>query len=166
MMSPRTTVIALRQIAIRYNLSLSKGFLACKIYQLREMYNGAGPDAFPVVLRRLFTTVLHKFQPAFLDHDYAYGLLKDRSYRAFTAANWRLLINGLRISIRNYAPFPPTLTMFLRAILVSVLMSVCCQLGGWRGWASQSKRMRPDTSDRFALGFNNQSPRRRKKRRF
>ena len=127
--------VLLQQISTA-RLSVPQGFSASSTETLRECYNGVGPDAWSSRFRKFVTWLLEPFEPDALIHDWEFTFAP-RTYKAFTAANWRFLCNGIRFAVYTHK-------FKLRAVIVqsikAVLLALICQLFGWSGFNKKAHR--------------------------
>ena len=114
-------------------LSTPQGFSDSSAETLRKCYNGVGPDAWSSRFREFVTWLLEPFEPDALIHDWEFTFAP-RTYKAFTAANWRFLCNGVRFAIYKHR-------FKLRAVIVqsikAVALALLCQIFGWRGYRNK-----------------------------
>lgn len=85
-------IVRIRNLVDRYALPYFDGFASLNVRQLRQMYNGIGPDKFGDALLDLSTDLFTVFEPAALIHDAAYtpkhrGGDNDGTYAGFVCAN-------------------------------------------------------------------------------
>ena len=89
----------------KYDLEVDKHFYNYSCEQLAEIYNGAGSDGMPEILRGLLTKLLDDYEPAFLIHDFdffRYILLAQ-----LNISNLRLLKNCRKIVAQKYTWWRP-----------------------------------------------------------
>lgn len=120
----------LRGLISAAKLSVPEGFKTADTPTLRECYNGVGPEAWSSVFRKFVTWLLDAFEPDALVHDWEFTFAP-RTYRAFTAANWRFLRNGIRFAVYTHK-------FNIRAVtaqsIKAILLALLCQIFGWRGY--------------------------------
>lgn len=83
-------IATLRRLCDQYELSGREILAELSDEELRTMYNGAGPDAWPDGLREILTRAMTLFTPAVLIHDVQYTF-SDGSENGFaqTVSDWR-----------------------------------------------------------------------------
>ncbi|MFA6700854.1 MAG: hypothetical protein WCS28_11890 [Thiomicrospira sp.] len=118
----------LKEEIAQYKLKTPPGFDGTGMQTLRRCYNGIGPDAWSNRFRQFTTKILRAFEPEALIHDWEYTFMP-KTYKAFTAANFRFLVNGI---LYSYKAWPKS--AFLRQCGRCVVLALLCQLFGWRGY--------------------------------
>ncbi|MDD3885840.1 MAG: hypothetical protein PHI35_03095 [Victivallaceae bacterium] len=122
----RTWPGALRERAAAAGCQAPDMFWRASEAALGAVYNGIGPEEWPPFLRELLSRNLNRLEPAALIHDFEYVFAKP-DYIGFTAANWRLAINGIRLSTG------------WRGRAVALLLGVLCQVFGRRAFIGAHK---------------------------
>ena len=114
----------LRAFCNEFHAAAPDSFWDASDVELAQAFNGIGVDRWPSRLRTTLTALLRPFQAAALVHDWEYSQ-KVKSYRAFSAANWRLAVNIAREALYDCRP---------GVIPAGALAALLCQLFGWRAY--------------------------------
>lgn len=114
----------LRAFCCEFHASAPDSFWAATDAELALSFNGIGAEHWPKWLRAVLTVLLRPFQAAALVHDWEYSQ-KIKSYRAFSAANWRLAVNIAREALYDCHP---------GVIPLGIMAAVLCQIFGWRAY--------------------------------
>lgn len=112
--------------------------------ELRDAYNGIGPDSFPDELRERVTAHLAIFEPAAFIHDLRFALSNGRRYE-FNLANIEFRENCKRCAACAYSWFAHPFKR-LRAQAVARLLYECvASPAGWQAWrdAAEKKNNKP-----------------------
>ena len=113
-------------------LEATEQFWQTPLSELAKIYNGAGPDWFPGLIRKRLTKYLDLFQPAFLEHDFSFHY-SDKTPKRFKEANKRLYRNSKRLISNNYSWLINPLTKS-KLYIQSYLIYFACQKYGWSAW--------------------------------
>ena len=126
-------ISALLQKIYAAKLSAPADFFATDKKILRECYNGIGAEAWSSRFRKFVTWLLEPFEADALIHDWEFSFAP-RTYKAFTAANWRFLCNGIRLAVYTHKfNFRAVISQSIKAVLLAFL----CQLFGWRAYKNK-----------------------------
>jgi len=126
-------VLAVRRVCGLFEFIAPPAFWSADIPTLRAVYNGIGPDRWSGHFRRLVTFLLAWFEAAAIIHDWEYTFMP-KTYRAFTAANWRFAKNVCREAIMYYRDIPGGWRMIARRVTEGLLLAMLCQFFGWSGF--------------------------------
>ena len=119
---PVSYVREIREHCDRIGVRAPASFWRADVEQLAAAFNGVGPDRWCPVFRSAVSWLLKPFFTAALPHDWEYSQ-KEKSCRAFTAANWHLAVNIAREAFYDCHP---------GVIPVGMLAAILCQAFGWR----------------------------------
>ena len=114
----------LRAFCHEFHAAAPDSFWSASDVELALAFNGIGAEHWPKWLRTVLTVLLRPFQAAAFVHDWEYSR-NDKSYRAFTVANWRLAVNVAREAMYDCRP---------GVIPAGALAALLCQLFGWRAY--------------------------------
>ena len=114
----------LRAFCNEFHASAPDSFWDASEIELAQAFNGIGTDRWPNWLRTALTALLRPFQAAALVHDWEYSQ-RIKSYRAFSAANWRLAVNIAREALYDCHP---------SVIPAGALAALLCQSFGWHAY--------------------------------
>ena len=117
-----------------YDLEAPIEFCEASEKEVKEIFNGAGPDYLPDWSRWILSFFLRLFMAAFVVHDWEYEY-SDKTRRGFQKSNKRLLKNMLKIlnieyPLRDWWAYP--LRIFWRG--KAFLAYEACRQGGWSAW--------------------------------
>lgn len=121
----------LRAFCNEFRAAAPDSFWDASDVELAQAFNGIGADHWPNWLRTTLTALLKPFQAAAFVHDWEYSQ-KIKSYRAFSAANWRLAVNIAREALYDCHP---------GVIPAGVLAALLCQLFGWYAFKNGKLRL-------------------------
>ncbi len=137
-------VRALRSEIKRMNLSRQPAFDNMSDYELAKIYNGYGPDSWPVAIRDAVTWCYDNWEVLALIHDLDFHL-SDGTRRGWMEATARWQINGSlalsdRYPMRKFWLWPARMIAWakLRASLRAL------QLCSWPAWVSACGRRGAD----------------------
>ena len=114
----------LRTFCCEFHAVAQDSFWTASDAELALAFNGIGAEQWPSWLRTALTALLRPFQAAALVHDWEYSQ-DEKSYRAFSSANWHLGVNIIREALYDCHP---------GVIPAGVLAALLCQLFGWRAY--------------------------------
>lgn len=114
----------LRAFCFEFHAVAPGSFWSASDDELAQAFNGIGAEHWPNWLRTVLTALLRPFQAAALVHDWEYSL-GEKSYRAFSAANWHLGVNIIREALYDCHPW---------VIPAGALAALLCQIFGWRAY--------------------------------
>ena len=118
----------------KYKLSAPESFWQTDIETLSRVYNGIGPEQWPVFLRNIATDLLVLFAPAALVHDYEFST-NAKCYKHFTQANARFTWNCLVLAFFGTTVFVKNkLHSRLKLAALGLLLGVGCQLFGYNAY--------------------------------
>ena len=117
-------ILYLRAFCVEFHAVAPDSFWRASDAELARAFNGIGADQWPKCLRAALTALLRPFQAAAFVHDWEYSQ-EPKSYRAFTAANWHLLVNIAREALYDCRP---------GMIPAGVLAALLCQIFGLRAY--------------------------------
>lgn len=121
--------LELRKSAVKYSLEHWQQLYRLTDEELREQFNGVGPDRWPEDLRTMLSEILWDVQEAVEIHDVDYYLGGDE--KAFHEANRVLGRNVRKLARKKYHWWKPR-RWFL--IEVSRIMEEATDKYGWEGW--------------------------------
>ena len=121
--------LELRESAVKYSLEHWSQLYRLTDEELREQFNGVGPDRWPEEFRLVLSDVLEDVLEAVEIHDVDYYLGGDE--KAFHEANRILGRNVRKLARRKYGWWKPR-RWFL--IEVSKVMTELTDKYGWEGW--------------------------------
>jgi len=111
-------------------MSAAPGFWTAPAWQLRECYNGIGPERWARRWRRWVTRELRRFEPSALAHDWEFSCAP-RTYLHFTIANTRFFVNSVLEAWETRVPWLAWHGFWLALV---------CQLFGWGGFKATPVR--------------------------
>ena len=114
----------LRAFCHEFHAIAPDSFWGASDAELAQAFNGIGAEHWPKWMRSALTILLRPFQAAALIHDWEYNR-NDKSYRAFTVANWHLAENIAREALYDCRP---------GVIPAGVLAALLCQIFGWHAY--------------------------------
>ena len=120
----------LRAFCYEFHADAPDSFWCASDAELAQAFNGIGAAYWPKWLRVTLTALLKSFQAAALIHDWEYSQ-KEKSCRAFTAANWHLAVNIAREAFYDCHP---------GVIPVGMLAAILCQAFGWHAYIKGGSR--------------------------
>lgn len=121
----------LRAFCGEFHAAAPDSFWSATDIELSQAFNGIGADHWPKWLRNMLTALLRPFQAAALIHDWEYSQ-KEKSYQAFSRANWHLAVNIAREALFDCRP---------GMIPAGALAALLCQLFGWRAYINGRPRV-------------------------
>ena len=108
------------------------GFDRERFETLCRVYNGIGPEAWPPSCRAWVTSVLGRYEPEALIHDWEF-VFQPKTYLAFTRANLRWAVNSI---IKAWHAHHVVAKLFWADAGCGVACAFFCQLGGWQAYKS------------------------------
>ena len=114
----------LREHCDRIGVRAPASFWTADCRDLAAAFNGVGPDRWCPAFRAVVSWLLKPFFTAALPHDWEYSLPR-KSYRAFTAANRRFIVNSSLEALDERR---------VSLVFMGVALAVLCQLFGWGGY--------------------------------
>lgn len=117
-------VRAIREHCDRIGVRAPASFWRASDKDLAAAFNGVGPDRWCPVFRAAVSWLLKPFFTAALPHDWEYSR-PEKSYMAFTAANWRFAVNGCLEALDERRP---------GMVFMGLALALLCQLFGWGGY--------------------------------
>ena len=106
------------------------GFDETPLVTLVRVYNGIGPEAWPERYRGWVTSVLSRYEPEALIHDWEF-VFRSKTYFSFTLANLRWACNSI---IKAWHTHRRVGKIFWADAGCGVACAFCCQLGGWQAY--------------------------------
>ena len=106
------------------------GFDETPLVTLVRVYNGIGPEAWPERYRGWVTSVLSRYEPEALIHDWEF-VFRPKTYFSFTLANLRWACNSI---IKAWHTHRRVGKLFWVDASCGVACAFCCQLGGWQAY--------------------------------
>ena len=97
---------------------------------IMRVYNGIGPEAWPQQYREWVTSILGRYEPEALIHDWEF-VFQPKTYFSFTLANLRWACNSI---IKAWHTHRRAGKLFWADAGCGVACAVCCQLGGWQAY--------------------------------
>lgn len=97
---------------------------------LVRVYNGIGPEAWPERYREWVTSILTRYEPEALIHDWEF-VFQPKTYIAFTLANLHWAVNSI---IKAWHTHRRVGKLFWVDAGCGVACAFCCQLGGWQAY--------------------------------
>ena len=133
-------VAAIRKEVVRLNLSRTPQFDALTDHELAVIYNGYGPDSWPVAIRDAVTWIYRHWTALALIHDVDFHF-SDGTRRSYLEATARWAINySLALSDR-YPMTKPWLYPARAWAWTKLRLSLrALQLGSWPAWQEASRR--------------------------
>lgn len=122
-------VQSLKMRCFSARLSMPYFFRFATIDDLRNCYNGIGPEAWAPGLRSIVTALLDRFEPEALIHDWEFTY-QPRTYTAFTLANIRFAWNAFMCACSSADSRQSLLVQTGAGIALGLL----CQIWGWQGY--------------------------------
>lgn len=120
----------LRILTSRYRLENREILSKYSDEDLSGIYNGIGPDAFPMRLRLMLTTLHRALAPAVLIHDVEWHEA-DGTRASFDASNLRFKRNGYAIARKKYSHWNPHRYLVMNEART---FANICQRFGWHVW--------------------------------
>ncbi len=121
---PVAYVREIREHCDRIGVRAPASFWRASMEELAAAFNGVGPDRWCPVFRSAVSWLLKPFFTAALPHDWEYSQ-PEKSYLAFTAANWRFAVNSWIEALDERRP---------GMIFMGLALAVLCQVFGWGGY--------------------------------
>ena len=106
------------------------GFEQERFGTLVRVYNGIGPEAWPERYRKWVTSILGRYEPEALIHDWEF-VFRPKTYFSFTLANLRWACNSI---IKAWHAHRRVGKLFWVDAGCGVACALCCQLGGWQAY--------------------------------
>lgn len=120
----------LRAFCSEFHAAAPGSFWTATDHDLAQAFNGIGAEHWPKWMRTLLTALLRPFQAAAFVHDWEYSR-ETKTFRAFSAANWRLAVNVAREAVYDCRPC---------VIPAGALAALLCQIFGWRAYLNGRPR--------------------------
>ena len=95
-----------------------------------SIYNGIGPEAWPQRYREWVTSILCRYEPEALIHDWEF-VFQPKTYFSFTLANLRWACNSV---IKAWHTHRCGGKLFWVDAGCGVACALFCQLGGWQAY--------------------------------
>lgn len=95
-----------------------------------RVYNGIGPEAWPLRWRQWVTRVLTRYEPEALIHDWEF-VFQPKTFLSFTLANLRWAVNSI---IKAWHTHRRAGKLFWADAGGGVICALSCQLGGWQAY--------------------------------
>lgn len=120
----------LRILASLYRLDNREILSTYSDEALSHIYNGIGPDTFPMRLRLMLTKLHRALAPVVLIHDVEWHEA-DGTHASFTASNLRFRQNGYAVARKKYPHWNPHRYLVMNEARV---FANICQRFGWHAW--------------------------------
>lgn len=136
-------IVFLREKVLSLHLHGSLKLLRYSVQQLQQIYNGIGPEWFPVKLRKLINAFHPTLKPVAMQHDVDYATGAG-TWEDFCQANSNFAANG-RIAADAAYPW-----WHLRRYLVRRQASIfadLCQSCGWKAYLAAIEKHQTEGTD-------------------
>ena len=114
----------LRALCREINAAAPDSFWSATDFELTRAYNGVGADHWPDAFRSVVTALLRPFQAAAFIHDWEFSL-PEKTYRTFTAANFRLAANVAREALYDCR---------ISLVTAGIAAALLCQIFGYAAY--------------------------------
>ncbi|MDD4817285.1 MAG: hypothetical protein PHI85_04880 [Victivallaceae bacterium] len=125
-------ISALRSEALRLQLEGAGVLMKYSVSDLRYIYNGIGPDSFPVWLRDIVSALHPSLAVVAFIHDVEWHET-DYQSATFAASNDRFKRNGYRVAAARFRWYDPRRWIVMNQ---ARRFGNLCQTFGWSAWCS------------------------------
>ena len=133
-------IIELRDTAARIKAEMPYQISQLTVKDLQKAANGAGPDAFPSIVRHTLSALLPYADVATMIHDSEFTFITDSSKEAWEGANLRFYRNCILRNADLYGWYDPRRWLNVQRIKADYAL-----LGGnicWNAWLAAKKKYR------------------------